>query len=241
MNRLGLLRMCELSEPAIAAHGDYLTVFRDFYRDQPVDLVDFAVHDGDAPASIDDCDGWVISGSPASVYEDLDWICTGEEIVRSIVHAERPLFGICFGHQLMAQALGGSVGRSPAGWGAGAHRYEVIATPRLWPDAPSVLTLLAMHQDQVVDVPADGTVWATSTFCPNAGITYGERAWSMQPHPEFTPRLVEALCLDRRLRLGDDVAADAIASLTHPLDGHLVAAADACRPVDIARGPFGQA
>ena len=235
MNRIGLLRMCELSEPAIAAHGDYLTVFRDFYAAHAVELVDFALHDGATPAAVDDCDGWVISGSPASVYEDLDWIRTGEEIVRSIVAAERPLLGICFGHQLMAQALGGTVERADAGWGAGVHDYEISAQPGGFDDAPETISVLAMHQDQVTSVPDDGTVWLRSDFCPNAGITYGERAWSIQPHPEFTPRLVEALCRDRRLRMGDDVADAAIASLSEPLDGHLIAAADVRRVVPTAR------
>lgn len=223
--------MCELPEPATAAHGDYLTVFRDFYGRHALELVDFAVHDGDSPASIHECDGWVIGGSPASVYEDLDWIRTGEEIVRSLIAAERPLFGICFGHQLMAQALGGTVERASVGWGAGAHHYEVAEAPPMWSDAPATIALLAMHQDQVTDVPVDATVWATSPFCPNAGIAYGDRAWSMQPHPEFTPRLVGALCRDRRLRLGDDVTDAAIASLDTPLDSALVAAADARRAV----------
>lgn len=229
MNRIGLLRMCELSGPAIAAHGDYVTVFRDFYADHPVDIADFAVHEGDTPASIDDCDAWVISGSPASVYEELAWIGTGEEVVRSLVAAEKPLLGICFGHQLMAQALGGVVEQAEVGWGAGVHHYDIVARPSGMEHAPASIAVLAMHQDQVTSVPADGDVWLRSDFCPNAGITYGERAWSIQPHPEFTPRLVEALCRDRRIRMGDDVADAAIAGLSDPLDGHLIAAADARR------------
>ena len=230
MKRIGLLRMCELAEPARAAHGDYATVFRDFYAAHPVEIVDVPVHDGATPASIDECDAWVISGSPASTYEDLPWIATGEEIVRSIVAAERPLFGICFGHQLMAQALGGRVERADVGWGAGAHRYDVVERPAATDVVlPDRLTVLAMHQDQVTEVPVDGSVWLRSEFCPNAGIAYGERAWSIQPHPEFTPRLVEALCRDRRLRLGPEVADAAIASLAQPLDGHLLADADVRR------------
>lgn len=224
MKRIGVLRMCELGEPAIAAHGDYITVFRDFYASQPVEIVDVPVHEGATPASIDDCDSWVISGSPASTYEDLPWIRTGEEIVRSIVAAERPLFGICFGHQLMAQALGGAVERADGGWGAGAHRYDVVEQPAaIAPVLPGRLTVLAMHQDQVSRVPDGGRVWLRSEFCPHAGITYGERAWSIQPHPEFTDRLVAALCRDRRLRLGHDVADAALASLGTPLDSHLLA------------------
>ena len=222
--------MCELSEPARAAHGDYVTVFRDFYAAHPVEVVDVPVHEGATPASVDDCDAWVISGSPASTYEDLAWIATGEEIVRSIVAAERPLFGICFGHQLMAQALGGRVERADVGWGAVAHHYDVVEQPPATGTVlPDRLTVLAMHQDQVTEVPTDGSVWLRSEFCPNAGIAYGERAWSIQPHPEFTPPLVEALCRDRRLRMGAGVADAAIESLTAPLDGRLIAAADVRR------------
>lgn len=227
MLRIGLLRMCELGEPAIAAHGTYWQVFRDWFDGgadrQGVELVDIAIHEGDAPTSIDDCDGWVISGSPASTYDGHDWIATGEEIVRTLVAAERPTVGICFGHQLMAQAHGGRVERSPEGWGAGAHRYRVTGTPPSALAEVDELTILAMHQDQVMLAPAGAEVWLTSTFCPIAGLTYGERAWSIQPHPEFSPRLVEAICHDRRLRMGDDTVAAAIASLDAPLDGHRVA------------------
>lgn len=229
MNRIGLLRMCELSGPAIAAHGNYLTVFRDFYASHPVEVNDYAIHEGETPASIDDCDAWVISGSPASVYEEHEWITTGEEIVRALTAAERPLLGVCFGHQLMAQALGGVVEVAETGWGAGVHTYDIVERPTGMEHTPASIAVLAMHQDQVTSVPTDGDVWLRSDFCPNAGITYGERAWSIQPHPEFTPRLVEALCRDRRIRMGDDVADAAIASLSDPLDGHFIAAADAHR------------
>ncbi len=215
--------MTELPDVVAAAHGTYLSVFESFLGGH--DIVDIAVHEGRSPGSLSDCDGWVLSGSPASTYDDLGWIPMAEEIVRDLITEERPTFGICFGHQLMAQALGGRVERAGVGWGAGVHRYDLIAPIRQIPDPPSQLQLLAMHQDQVVDVPSGGVVWATSTFCPNAGISYGERAWSMQPHPEFTPGIVETLCHDRRDRLGGDVADAAIAGLRRRLDGELVARA----------------
>lgn len=217
--------MCELSPSLVAVHGTYRSLFESFFEGHDVELVDFAIHEGDAPLSIDDCDGWVISGSPASVYDGDEWIRTGEEIVRSLVAAERPLLGVCFGHQLMAQALGGEVRRAAVGWGAGAHEYDVIDQPHSGAPLPDRLRILAMHQDQVVTPPPDGDRWLTSEFCPNAGFRYGERAWSIQPHPEFTPGLVEQLCHERELRLGADVAAAAIASLDAALDGQLVARA----------------
>jgi len=227
MTTIGLLRMCELSPSVIAAQADYVTVFRDFFGERPVRIVDIPVHEGAVPHSVDDHDGWVISGSQASVYDDLDWIRTGESIVRDLLASERPTFGICFGHQLMAQALGGSVERAEVGWGVGVHRYDVVEPAPGMAAPPPTIGVLAMHQDQVVEAPTGSTVWATSDFCPVAGLTFGERAWSIQPHPEFTPRIVEAMCHDRRHRMGDDVTDAALASLDHPLDGHLLADATA--------------
>lgn len=229
MTTIGLLRMCELSPPAIRAHGDYVTVFRDFYGDRSVEIVDIPVHEGATPGSIDEHDAWVISGSQASVYEDLDWIRTGEDIVTELLATERPVFGICFGHQLMAQALGGRVERAAVGWGVGVHRYDVVEPPPTMATAPASIGLLALHQDQVVEAPADSSVWATSEFCPIAGLTFGERAWSIQPHPEFTARIVEALCHDRRDRMGGDVTDAALATLSDPVDGHLLADAGVAR------------
>lgn len=223
MTTIGLLRMCELSPSAIEAHADYATVFRDFFGERPVQMVDIAVHEGATPDSIDDHDGWVISGSQASVYDDLDWIRTGETIVAELLASERPTFGICFGHQLMAQALGGRVERSAAGWGVGVHRYDVVEQPPGMVAPPASIGVLALHQDQVVEAPADASVWATSAFCPVAGLTFGERAWSIQPHPEFTPRIVEAMCHDRRHRMGDAVTDAALTSLVDPVDGHIFA------------------
>jgi GMP synthase-like glutamine amidotransferase len=223
MATIGLLRMCELSPPAIAAHGDYLTVFQDFFGDHTSGLVDIPVHEGATPGSVDDCDVWVISGSQASVFDDLDWIRTAEDITRDLIADERPTFGICFGHQLMARALGGRVERAGVGWGVGVHRYDVVDAPHWLPGAPASIGVLALHQDQVVEPPPDSTVWARSDFCPVAGLTYGDRAWSIQPHPEFSTRLVGALCQDRRDRLGDDVTDAALASLDEPIDGQLFA------------------
>ena len=214
MIRIGLLRMTELSEATIGVHGPYLGVFEMLFDDQPVEILDVPIHEGAAPESLADCDGWVISGSPASVYEDLDWIRTGEEIVRAALAAERPLVGICFGHQLVAQALGGRVEKAATGWGIGAQRYETV---RPLPGIEGATTLLASHQDQVVEIPTDATVWSTSDYCPVAGMMIGERMLTVQGHPEFTPALVSALYDSRRDRLGDAAVDAAKATLTTPL------------------------
>ena len=221
--RIGLLRMTELPEAGVEVHGPYTAVFSQFFRGQPVELLDVPVHEGASPGSLDDCDGWVISGSPASVYDDFDWIRTGEEIVRAALAEERPMVGICFGHQLIAQALGGRVEKAADGWGIGAQRYETVRQVRHL-DLTGAVTLLASHQDQVVELPADASLWSTSDYCPIAGFTVGERMLTMQGHPEFTPPLVTALYDSRRDRLGDDAVDVAIGTLATPLSNGSIAA-----------------
>jgi GMP synthase (glutamine-hydrolysing) len=221
--RIGLLRTTEFPDATRAVHGPYATLFELFFHDQPVELVDVPIHDGATPGSLADCDGWVISGSPASVYEDHEWIRTGEEIVRTALAEERAIVGICFGHQLIAQALGGRVEKAEVGWGIGAQRYDTVR-PLPYLDGPTT-TLLASHHDQVVELPTDATVWSSAEYCPNAGFTVGERMLTMQGHPEFTPSLVSALYDSRRDRLGDAAVETALASLDTPLSNDEVAAA----------------
>ncbi len=213
--------MTELPDAAFAVHGGLTNLFEMFFRGQQVSLLDVPVHEGATPESLDDCDGWLITGSPNSVYDDLDWIRTGEEIVRAALDQERPLVGICFGHQLVAQALGGRVEKAVGGWGIGAQRYDTVRPlPYLPGDG---ITLLASHQDQVVQAPRDATVWSTSDYCPIAGLTVGERMLTMQAHPEFTPALVSALYDSRRERIGDRTVDAAQATLSAPLSNRSIA------------------
>ena len=213
--------MTELPDAAFSVHGPLTNLFEMLFSEQPVSLLDVPVHEGATPESLDDCDGWLITGSPNSVYDDLDWIRTGEEIVRAALAEERPLVGICFGHQLVAQALGGRVEKAAGGWGIGAQRYDTVRPlPYLHGGA---ITLLASHQDQVVQAPPDATVWSTSAYCPIAGLTVGERMLTLQAHPEFTPALVSALYDSRRERIGDEAVDTANATLTTPLSSRAVA------------------
>ena len=159
--------MAELPDAAFSVAGPMTALYRQLFHGHAVEVLDVPVHEGATPASLADCDGWMISGSPASVYDDLDWIRTGEEIVRAAHAEERPLIGICFGHQLIAQAMGGRVEKSAGGWGVGARAYDVVRPlPHFDGDT---ITLLASHQDQVVELPSEAIVWSSSDYCPVAG------------------------------------------------------------------------
>jgi GMP synthase-like glutamine amidotransferase len=219
--RIGVLRMCELPDAGLPVHGPYLRLLEMLFARHAVELLDVPVHEGATPASLADADGWIATGSPASVYDDLDWIRTAEEIVRAAAASETPLVGICFGHQLVAQALGGRVERAAVGWGVGARRYETVVDRGPVPGTST--TLLASHQDQVVAAPPGAVVWSTAEYCPIAGLGVGERMWTVQGHPEFTPELVTAIYESRRERIGGDAVDAARRTLTTPLSNAAVA------------------
>ena len=169
---------------------------------------------GDLPTSPAACDAYVLTGSPAGVYEDLPWIPPLLEFLRA-AKGRAKLVGICFGHQAMAQAFGGQVVKSPKGWGIGVQRYDVVRQAP-WMNGAGHVDAPASHQDQVVTLPPAARVVAASAFTPYAGLDYGD-AISFQFHPEFDPAFGTALVEARRDRYGA-LAEPAIASYARPND-----------------------
>jgi GMP synthase-like glutamine amidotransferase len=164
-------------------------------------------------------DAVLITGSPAGVYDPLPWIPGLLEFIRAAKDSK--MVGICFGHQAMAEALGGRVEKSNKGWGAGLHRYE-IARREPWMDGEASIAIPASHQDQVVIQPPHTEVAVESAFTPFAGLAWTDRpAISFQFHPEFSPAFAKALIEERH-----DVVPDPdekIASLDAPNDSGRVA------------------
>lgn len=164
------------------------------------------------------CGAYVLTGSPAGVYDPLPWIPPLMDFLRQ-ARGRQPIVGICFGHQAMAQAWGGQVIKSPKGWGVGLHRYDVADRPAWMPDVPH-LDVPASHQDQVVVPPPGARVVARSDFTPYAALDYGD-ALSVQFHPEFSPEFAVALIETLRDRYGP-LADPAIASHAKPADSKRV-------------------
>lgn len=211
--RIGILQCGEIPEDLAAVHGRIGPMMR---RLLPPGR-DAILHDvttGRMPESPTDCDAWLLTGSAAGVYDALPWIAPLKEFLRA-ARGRTKLVGICFGHQVMAEAFGGRVIKSPKGWGIGLHRYQVReAAPWMADTAP--VHVAASHQDQVVVAPPGAGICLASDFTPFAGLDYGD-AISFQCHPEFTPEFSIALLEARRDLHG--AAADAAArSLRAPDD-----------------------
>ncbi len=124
----------------------------------------YAVTAGDYPERPEDEDAYLITGSAAGVYDDLPWI-PGLKTFLQETKGKAKLVGICFGHQIMAEAFGGRVEKSDKGWGIGLHRYEVReAAP--WMDPVDGFSVPVSHQDQIVRQPPQSRVVAASPFTP---------------------------------------------------------------------------
>lgn len=177
-----------------------------------------SVIDGEFPASVTEHDVYIFSGSPHGVYEDLPWIRRAEDFVRAADAAGRVVIGGCFGHQLVAQALGGEVRKSERGWGLGVHSHGLTVREPWMAGGPAAVNVLVSHQDQVVRPPEGAVVLAASDFCPNAMLRIGDRILTMQGHPEMNLPTVDRLLEMRRDRVGEDVYARGKASLEQPLD-----------------------
>lgn len=179
------------------------------------------VFDGAFPDAASDADAYIVTGSPAGVYEDWAWIPPLEDFVRAAAET-RPVLGICFGHQLLAQAFGGTVVRAEQGWGLGLQRYAIHA-PQNWLSETDELRLLAMHQDQVVVPPPGARVFAGNDFCAIAGYTIGERVIGIQGHPEFTPAFARGLYDMREHKLSGEAVIRAKASIDEGPEAHSMA------------------
>ena len=229
--KIGVLQAGLVPEGFAPRHGEYDAVFRNFLHlaDPEIEVEGWVVVDGEIPDDPHAMDGWIISGSKHGVYEDHTWIPPLEDFIRKTVEARVPLFGVCFGHQIMAQALGGAAEKWSGGWNLGPKTYRVAASPAWLGEAPETLLLHAVHQDQVTTPPPGAHVIAEADGCACAALAYGEpsapHAISIQPHPEFTEDYARELI---ELRSGNafpaDVSERALAGMGAPMDGAWAAA-----------------
>ncbi len=171
------------------------------------------------------CDAVLITGSPFGVYDSPEWMDRLRAFIRGAAAARTPMVGVCFGHQIIADALGGEVRKSEKGWGIGRHTYELVSKRDWMAGAGQTVSLAVSHQDQVITPPRGVTTLARSAHTEHAMLAYDDiPAISIQGHPEFSDTYVGALYNNRRGRALTEAQVDAaIASLDQPQDNALVA------------------
>ena len=207
---IGILQTGEAPDALRDQLGDYPAMFERLLSGHGFTFRTWRVLDMDLPPAPDAADGWLITGSRYGAYEDHPWIPPLEEFIRAVHAAHVPMVGICFGHQIIAQALGGKVEKFDGGWAVGPQTYDF---------GGRAVTLNAWHQDQVTQLPESAKRIGTSLFCTNAALAYGDTIWTIQPHPEFRDDFVQGL-IDTRGKgvVPDEKLAAAQARLGTPLN-----------------------
>jgi GMP synthase (glutamine-hydrolysing) len=207
---IGILQTGHAPDALRPTHGDYPAFFERLLAERGLTFRTWAVVDGEFPEGPHDAEGWLITGSRHGAYEDHPWIPPLEGLIRRIHAAGVPLVGICFGHQIVAQALGGTVEKFGGGWSVGRTEYD-------WKGER--IALNAWHQDQVTRKPEGAEVVASSPFCANAALLYGDRIFTVQAHPEFGRHFTRDLIETRGRGLVPDPLLDAaLATIEGPTD-----------------------
>lgn len=222
--RVGILETGAPPRELQGRFGRYDAMFAALLKNGGYDWTNFNVRAGDLPPRPESCDAYVVTGSPAAAYDRDGWIAQTRDFLRQ-AKGRAALVGVCFGHQLMADAFGGRVEKSAKGWGIGLHRYEIIER-RPWMDGVDHVSAPASHQDQVVEAPPHSIVIGGNDFTPMGMLAYADQpAISIQLHPEFEPAFAVALIEGRRGSLFPEARADeAVAELAEPNDNDRLAA-----------------
>lgn len=224
--RVGILQCDTVRSELRPAYGDYPDMFRRLLGPvlEDTEFPAWNLAAGEFPDRTgEECDAWLFTGSQYGVEDEAEWIARAHRLVADLHGAGRPMVGVCFGHQLIANALGGRAGRAEAGWGVGVHAVEVHARPGWMEPALERLHLPVSHRDQVHALPPGARRLAGSRFCPHAMFELDGRVLALQGHPEFRRGYVRALLDRRRERLGETVYRDGVTSLARPVDRARVA------------------
>ena len=230
---IGILKTDAVRPEWVDEFGEYPDMFERLVlaADPSATFSVWDVEEGVYPSDsdVDTVDGFIITGSKSSAYADKEWIRNLERLVQELHAKRKKMVGICFGHQVIARALGGTVAKSDKGWGVGVNVYNVSELPVQGDDeirggGSGFLKLVASHQDQVTVLPPGARTVVSNEHCENAGFVIGEHVLTLQGHPEFSAEYSEAIMAFRHDMIGAERVAQGRASLvTHQHEGPRVA------------------
>jgi len=215
------LLLCDHVKPQyLAEFGDYPDMFTQLFPD--LEWTVFDVCNGHFPENLDEHNLYFANGSHRSVYEKEDWIVRLLGLIRDIYQQKKYFVGFCFGHQLIGEALGGTVAKSIYGWCVGVHEFKIIKQEKWMQPFQNSVRLLMMCQDQVVQLPENSTVLAGSEKCPVGIFRVGETMLGIQAHPEFSKPYDQLLMEIRIDRMSESVVKKGVDSLKKDVGSGLI-------------------
>ena len=218
--KVGLL-MCDHVSPEYRERfGDYSDKFERLFPE-----LDFAIYDvvnNEFPDRVDECEVYMATGSRFSVYNKLKWIERLKLFIKQIHDRDSYYVGLCFGHQLIGESLGGKVEKAPGGWCVGVHEFELKEDEEWIKPTQEKFNLLMMCQDQILELPEEAKTLAGSPNCPNGMIRIRDKILGVQAHPEFSKEYNQLLMETRMNKMGDDVATEGIATLAKDIHNDLI-------------------
>ena len=226
---ISILETGKLPQYLEKKHGTYPAMFINLLKKIGIDnqIAIYQVTKKEFPPSPSGTDLWIITGSAHGVYDSLDWMPELKLLVRNIMKIKCPMLGICFGHQLMAEVMGGKVEKSDKGWGVGVHSYKKLEKVQWNQSLGESIMGYASHQDQVTKAPDSSQIIYGSEFCPNSVLAYGNTdapyALSIQSHPEFTKVCISDI-IKRRMgsSIPEGLGQDALKSLAKKIDNAFI-------------------
>ena len=203
--KIGILNADTVELPGASAFGQYPEMFSKIFWaiDPTIQFETYEVQFDHYPKKINDCDAYLITGSKASAYEEKNWINKLKKFVQTLHQNKTKLIGICFGHQIIAEALGGSVKNSPKGWHVGVDSISLFKQEFDFDFEDGEFNLVFSHQDEVVKLPENAKLIAGSAVCPNGMFVINNHILCTQGHIELKKDFAKLIYEFRKNQIGD--------------------------------------
>jgi len=218
--KIGILNSDTVQIDGAMEFGQYPEMFSKVFWgvDPNIQFKTYEVQFDNYPSDINECDAYLITGSKASSYDDVQWIHNLKKFIQALHENKKKLIGVCFGHQIIAEALGGSVRKSPEGWHAGVDSISLNSNALIYGDEGKNYNLVFSHQDEVEKLPKNATLIAGSASCPIGMFVIDNHIICTQGHIELDKKFARMIYDFRKEQIGNTTYQNACHTLAIKTD-----------------------